>query len=126
VLDFGLAKLLDEAAAATSGIHRTELTEVGVPYGTATYAAPEQARGDRVDKRADIFSAGVLLYEMLTGTWPFAAKRLSTSGTRASWCAKDSVRTASRSASPALAADTGSSAGQRAARSISKDGRAAR
>ncbi|HXQ71016.1 MAG TPA: tetratricopeptide repeat protein, partial [Pyrinomonadaceae bacterium] len=54
--------------------HRTELTEVGVPYGTATYAAPEQARGDRVDKRADIFSLGVLLYEMLTGTWPFRGK----------------------------------------------------
>lgn len=71
VLDFGLAKLLDEDAARTSGIHHTEITEVGVPYGTATYAAPEQARGDRVDARADIFSTGVLLYEMLTGTWPF-------------------------------------------------------
>jgi serine/threonine-protein kinase len=74
VLDFGLAKLLDEDAARTSGIHHTELTEVGVPYGTATYAAPEQARGDRVDSRADIFSAGVLLYEMLTGLWPFRGK----------------------------------------------------
>src|ERR1051325_515148 len=74
VLDFGLAKLLDDNEAATAGIHRTELTEVGVPYGTATYAAPEQARGDRVDKRADIFSLGVLLYEMLTGTWPFRGK----------------------------------------------------
>src|SRR5207253_8929807 len=74
ILDFGLAKLLDETEAATSGIHRTELTEVGVPYGTATYAAPEQARGDRVDARADIFSTGVLLYEMLTGTWPFQGK----------------------------------------------------
>ena len=71
VLDFGLAKLLDEDAARDSGIHHTELTEVGVPYGTATYAAPEQARGDRVDSRADIFSTGVLLYEMLTGSWPF-------------------------------------------------------
>lgn len=71
VLDFGLAKLLDEEAARTSGIHHTELTEVGIPYGTATYAAPEQARGDRVDSRADIFSCGVLLYEMLTGSWPF-------------------------------------------------------
>ncbi|MFN2493066.1 MAG: protein kinase, partial [Pyrinomonadaceae bacterium] len=42
VLDFGLAKLVDEDAARTAGIHHTELTEVGIPYGTATYAAPEQ------------------------------------------------------------------------------------
>lgn len=74
ILDFGLAKLLDEREAAIAGIHQTELTEVGVPYGTATYAAPEQARGDKVDARADIFSTGVLLYEMLTGTWPFRGK----------------------------------------------------
>src|SRR2546421_9889950 len=75
ILDFGLAKLLlDETEARTSGIDRTDLTEVGVPYGTATYAAPEQAKGDKVDARADIFSTGVLLYEMLTGTWPFRGK----------------------------------------------------
>jgi serine/threonine protein kinase/tetratricopeptide (TPR) repeat protein len=74
VLDFGLAKLLDNDVARTSGIHQTDLTELGVPYGTATYAAPEQARGDRVDSRADIFSTGVLLYEMLTGMWPFRGK----------------------------------------------------
>src|ERR1041385_506124 len=74
ILDFGLAKLLDEQQAVISGVHQSELTEVGVPYGTATYAAPEQARGDKVDSRADIFSTGVLLYEMLTGTWPFRGK----------------------------------------------------
>jgi serine/threonine protein kinase/Tfp pilus assembly protein PilF len=75
ILDFGLAKLLeDEDEVRKAAIHRTDLTEIGVPYGTATYAAPEQARGDRVDKRADIFSTGVLLYEMLTGTWPFRGK----------------------------------------------------
>jgi serine/threonine-protein kinase len=74
ILDFGLAKLMDASAAQTEGIHHTELTEVGIPYGTATYAAPEQARGDRVDHRADIFSTGVLLYEMLTGIWPFQGR----------------------------------------------------
>ena len=75
VLDFGLAKLLDDREIPGSdGIHRTEITEVGVPYGTATYAAPEQAQGLRVDERADIFSTGVLLYEMLTGKWPFQGK----------------------------------------------------
>src|SRR5213082_2270822 len=73
ILDFGLAKLVDESASP-GGIHHTDLTEVGIPYGTATYAAPEQARGERVDARADIFSTGVLLYEMLTGTWPFQGK----------------------------------------------------
>ncbi len=73
ILDFGLAKLVDESHI-TGGIHHTDLTEVGIPYGTATYAAPEQARGERVDARADIFSTGVLLYEMLTGTWPFQGK----------------------------------------------------
>lgn len=74
ILDFGLAKLLDSEGAGPGGIHHTDLTEVGIPYGTATYAAPEQARGERVDARADIFSTGVLLYEMLTGIWPFQGK----------------------------------------------------
>src|SRR5512132_1923806 len=75
ILDFGLAKLLDDTdESSRPTIHRTHMTEIGVPDGTATYAAPEQAGGDRVDKRADIFSTGVLLYEMLTGTWPFRGK----------------------------------------------------
>src|ERR1041384_1206630 len=71
VLDFGLAKLIEPAHMV--GID-PQLTEGGVPYGTSTYAAPEQAQGLPVDHRGDIFSTGVLLYEMLAGTWPFRGK----------------------------------------------------
>ena len=71
VLDFGLAKLIEAPHAKSSD---PQLTEVGVPYGTSTYAAPEQAQGLPVDHRGDIFSTGVLLYEMLAGTWPFRGK----------------------------------------------------
>lgn len=75
ILDFGLAKLLeDEAEERTKGLDKTEITELGIPYGTATYAAPEQAKGERADHRSDIFSTGVLLYEMLTGIWAFQGK----------------------------------------------------
>jgi serine/threonine-protein kinase len=71
VLDFGLAKLLEHDES-----NDPHLTELGVPYGTATYAAPEQAAGKQADHRADIFSTGVLLYEMLAGIWPFNGKSL--------------------------------------------------
>src|SRR5688572_20736258 len=75
ILDFGLAKLLeDEQAEQHRGLDRTEITELGIPYGTATYAAPEQAKGERADERSDVFSTGVLLYEMLTGIWAFQGK----------------------------------------------------
>ena len=72
VLDFGLAKLIEPSSAKDSS--DPQLTEIGVPYGTSTYAAPEQAQGWKADHRADIFSTGVLLYEMLVGTWPFRGK----------------------------------------------------
>ncbi len=71
VLDFGLAKLIESPHSA---LNDPQLTEMGVPYGTSTYAAPEQAQGLKADHRADIFSTGVLLYEMLAGTWPFRGK----------------------------------------------------
>jgi serine/threonine-protein kinase len=75
ILDFGLAKLLeDDKADEHRGLDRTEITELGIPYGTATYAAPEQAKGERADERSDIFSTGVLVYEMLTGIWAFQGK----------------------------------------------------
>ena len=71
VLDFGLAKLMETHATVPND---PQLTEIGVPYGTSTYAAPEQAQGLKADHRADIFSTGVLLYEMLAGIWPFRGK----------------------------------------------------
>ncbi len=71
ILDFGLAKLTQEDPEVKD---QTELTVQGSPYGTPTYAAPEQSRGERVDHRADIFSTGVLLYEMLAGTGAFHGK----------------------------------------------------
>ncbi len=75
ILDFGLAKLMeDEHISENEGGDRTQITELGIPYGTATYAAPEQAKGERADHRSDIFSTGVLLYEMLTGIWAFQGK----------------------------------------------------
>lgn len=75
ILDFGLAKLVeDDQVSANAGQDRHEITELGIPYGTATYAAPEQAKGERADHRSDIFSTGVLIYEMLTGIWAFQGK----------------------------------------------------
>lgn len=71
ILDFGIAKLIGEGS---DGKEQTEITALGSPYGTPNYAAPEQSRGEKVDHRADIFSTGVLLYEMLTGTCPFQGK----------------------------------------------------
>jgi serine/threonine-protein kinase len=71
VLDFGLAKLLNEKGRPSdSGPLNEELTKVGSPLGTPTYMSPEQARGERVDHRSDIYSFGVVLYEMATGRLP--------------------------------------------------------
>jgi serine/threonine protein kinase len=61
--DFGLVRLLDS----------TMLTTAGSVSGTPTYMSPEQARGEKVDKRTDIYSLGIMLYEMLAGTVPFQA-----------------------------------------------------
>jgi len=73
ILDFGLAKLLIEKEPGPSPAE-TELTQRGVPLGTPSYMSPEQARLERVDHRSDIFSFGVVLYEMATGRLPFKGK----------------------------------------------------
>jgi TolB-like protein len=72
VLDFGLAKLRPEASPEEETEILTEgITQQGVVVGTVPYMAPEQLQGAPVDRRADIFSLGVLLYEMATGRRPF-------------------------------------------------------
>jgi TolB-like protein len=74
ILDFGLAKLVESVAvgeADTLTHAPTGATEFGQVLGTVAYMAPEQARGMAVDQRADVFSFGVVLYEMLAGQRPF-------------------------------------------------------
>ena len=65
VLDFGIAKILD------SDQKEEALTQVGMVCGTPEYMSPEQARGERLDARSDIYALGVLLYQLCTGDLPF-------------------------------------------------------
>ena len=80
VLDFGLAKLGEAAAAVVDPFADTRMgtpapaTETGQALGTLSYMSPEQARGEVIDERSDLFSFGVVLYEMATGKEPFTAR----------------------------------------------------
>jgi len=76
VLDFGLAKLVHNPGAEGDAMAAAEnsLTAVGVIPGTAVYMSPEQARSEEVDFRTDLFSFGVVMYEMATGKKPFSGK----------------------------------------------------
>ena len=70
ILDFGLAKL-HEPTPAPESITQTHFTQVGKVLGTVSYMSPEQVRGKAIDHRSDLFSLGVVLYEMLSGARPF-------------------------------------------------------
>jgi serine/threonine-protein kinase len=72
ILDFGIAKVTDPGGG--SGVAREALTQAGMIFGTPEYLSPEQALGDTVDARADLYAAGVILFEMLTARRPFESE----------------------------------------------------
>jgi serine/threonine protein kinase len=67
----GLLKVLDFGVAAAQKEGDTQLTKTGYVIGSPKYMAPEQILGKKVDERADIYSLGVILYEMMTGSPPY-------------------------------------------------------
>ena len=71
VMDFGLAKQGPQAGDLSQEATRSGLTEAGITVGTLAYMSPEQIRGDALTPQSDLFSLGVVLYEMLTGAHPF-------------------------------------------------------
>jgi hypothetical protein len=77
VLDFGLAKSLETDGSPEGGEGDQPLTKAGVVLGTAPYMSPEQARGQPVDVRTDVWSFGCVLWECLTGQRPFPAETFS-------------------------------------------------
>jgi len=70
ILDFGLAKLMEKQATSPEAVTQVH-TDIGAVIGTARYMSPEQARGLEIDGRTDIFSLGIVLYEMIAGRSPF-------------------------------------------------------
>jgi TolB-like protein len=77
ILDFGLAKSAHDSATSDAAMEDS-LTAMGVIPGTAVYMSPEQARGEELDPRSDLFSLGVVMYEMATGKKPFATGNVIT------------------------------------------------
>lgn len=74
VADFGIAKILDDPARGARGASGERLSTAGNIVGTPEYMSPEQAQARTIDGRADLYSCGVILYELCTGTLPFSAE----------------------------------------------------
>jgi len=72
LLDFGLARQIQTSESSGSPTYAGTITRDGTGVGTVLYMSPEQVRGNRVDERSDLFSLGTMLYEVVTGTHPFA------------------------------------------------------
>ena len=80
ILDFGLAKLIESKPSLLSADEPTERqnqTAQGIIMGTVNYMSPEQAKGEKVDQRTDIFSLGVVIFEMIAGRTPFRGNSMS-------------------------------------------------
>ncbi len=102
VLDFGIAKI---QPAGGEGEGQTTLTQPGLVCGTPEYMSPEQCNGEEVDARSDIYSFGVMLYEMLTGEWPFDAQ--TPTGMARKRLTEEPIPLAQRRAGHAISADLG-------------------
>lgn len=73
LIDFGLVRFGQNASMGPSSV----LTAMGTMMGSPAYMAPEQGYGEETTERSDVYSAGVVLYELLTGAWPFVAEEIS-------------------------------------------------
>ncbi len=74
VLDFGIAKLLEWDSPSMDTSMNSALTGVGTVVGTPAYMSPEQCRGEPVDTRSDVYTCGILLYQLVSGRLPFASE----------------------------------------------------
>ncbi len=117
VLDFGLAKVSEPGTEPEATVSHP-LTQAGVVMGTMPYMSPEQVSGRVVDHRTDIFSLGVILYEMATGRRPFQ-------GESSAELASAILRDTPRPTSPSCGADVAGRAGARH-RALPGEGRAER